>query len=111
MKPPFFITAILAASLLALSGCDNVPETGSTHPKVAEHKKWPRAEFKKLAMGQPDSVVLSKFGQPYLDNNYAGQFGILWTYKNITFDPASGRQDQFATVVFEHGVVTKVIFK
>ncbi len=101
-----YISGIALASFVALSGCtDHAPG-----PK-AELRKWPREEFTRLVMGKPDNVVLSKFGEPFLNNNYAGQFGILWTYRNITFDPVSGRADQFATVVFEHGVVAKVMFK
>lgn len=110
MKSPLLSAAILAASLIALTGCDKVSNPNSVAVKVSQ-KKMPRDEFTKLAMGQPDTVIQSTFGQPVLDNNYAGQFGILWTYKGITFDPATGRQDQFVTVVFEHGVVTKVVFK
>lgn len=104
-----FLTSLLAAAL-ALSGCDQVSNTDASAPKV-QAQKLSRDAFTKLVMGKPDTVVMEKFGQPYLNNNYAGQFGILWTYKNITFDPASGKPDQFATVVFENGVVAKVVFK
>ncbi len=108
MKNIFLISLLAAA--LALSGCDQVSNTDASAPKV-QAQKLSRDAFTRLVMGKSDNFVMEKFGQPYLNNNYAGQFGILWTYKDITFDPASGRPDQYATVVFENGVVARVVFK
>lgn len=103
------LLASALAALLGLAGCDHPRKAPA--PEAAVHKKVSREEFTKAVMGKPDGVVMAKFGKPALDNDYAEQLGILWVYKNLTFDPASGKQDQFATVVFEHGVVTKVVFK
>lgn len=102
------LLAFALFGLLGLSGCDQPRKAPSP---VVVHKPVSRAEFTKSVMGKPDSVVMAKFGKPYLDNDYAEQLGILWVYKNLTFDPATGKRDQFATIVFEHGLVTKVVFK
>ena len=111
MKHPLFKAALLALSLIGLAGCDKVTNPQSTQSKVPADKKWTREEFTRLAMGQPDTVISATFGQPVLDNNYAGQFGILWTYKGITLNPANGQPDAYVTVVFENGKVAKVVFK
>lgn len=106
MKLTFLIAAL--AAVLALSGCDNRP---AHSPKTAMHQKVSREDFSKFVMGKSNVPIEAKFGKPYLNNDYAEQLGILWVYKNLTFDPATGKNDQFATIVFEHGVVTKVVFK
>ena len=106
MNRKLLIPAIVAA--LLLSACDHRPPPA---PRTAIVQKMPREDFTKFVMGKSAVPIEAKFGKPYLDNDYAEQLGILWVYKNLTFDPATGRQDQFATIVFEHGVVTKVVFK
>lgn len=106
MKPTLIVSAL--AATLALSGCDRRPPPA---PKTEVVLKISRDDFTKFVMGKSDSVIQAKFGKPYLNNDYAEQLGILWVYKNLTFDPATGKQDQFATIVFEHGVVTRVVFK
>ncbi|NNM82287.1 MAG: hypothetical protein HKL98_06790 [Burkholderiales bacterium] len=112
MKSSLLKAAVLAFSLLGLSACDHSHSPDSLHAaKIPAGKKWTREEFTKLAMGQPDTVIASTFGQPVQDNDYAGPLGIVWTYHGITVNPQTGQPDQFATVVFEHGKVTKVVFK
>ncbi len=106
MKLKLIISAL--AAMLALSGCDHRPPPA---PKTEVQKKISREAFSKAVMGKPENAIQDKFGKPYLVNDYAEQFGILWVYQNLTFDSATGRQDQFATVVFEHGVVARVVFK
>lgn len=105
--------AILVTAGILLSGCDKFQNPAPPAPKVAAQPsiKFPRDQFSKLVMGQSGRDIKAKIGNPVLDNNYAGELGILWTYQNVTFDPATGRDDRFATIVFENGVVTKVIFK
>lgn len=104
-------TLLLAFALLALSGLSGCDQPRKTPVPAAAHKPVSRQEFTQSVMGKPDSVIMAEYGKPYLNNDYAEQLGILWVYKNLTFDPATGKQDQFATIVFEHGLVTKVVFK
>ena len=106
MKRLLFSIAFTA--LFALSGCD---KPGKPPAPAVVHQKVSRAEFTKFVMGKSDSAIMAEYGKPYLDNDYAEQLGILWVYKNLTFDASTGKQDQFATIVFEHGIVTKVVFK
>ncbi len=104
MKFIFFISALL----IALSGCDQHP---SQPPKTAVMQRLSRDAFTKFVMGKSNVPIEAKFGKPYLINDYAEQLGILWVYRNLTFDADTGRKDEFATIVFEHGVVTRVVFK
>jgi hypothetical protein len=107
----FMKKLLLAFALVALSGLSGCDQPGKAPAPAVAHQPVSREEFTRSVMGKPDSVIMAEYGKPYLDNDYAEQLGILWVYRNLTFDPATGKQDQFATIVFEHGVVTKVVFK
>jgi hypothetical protein len=61
--------------------------------------------------GKSEEQVLEQVGKADAVNDYAGSMGINWVYLKKSVDPATGKVDDFATLVFKNGVVAQVIFK
>jgi len=111
-KTSTLFLAVICASVLALgtSGCGR-QDSGKPAVKAAVlTAPLPREKFLELA-GQSEVKVLERVGKADAVNDYAGSMGITWVYLKKSVDPATGKVDDVATLVFKKGVVAQVIFK
>lgn len=81
------------------------PDNGSAQPGK---KTYTRKEFKALVMGKTQDEVTKLLGKPDSTGETLGE--PFWDYKNVTNDPASGKNDDSVRVFFVGGKVDKVLF-
>jgi len=112
-KTTKLLSALIFAGVLALgtAGCDRQDSGKPTVKPAVLTAPLPRDKFLELVRGQPDAQVLARVGRPDSINDYAGSMGINWIYLGKSVNPATGEVDQVATLVFQKGVVTQVVFK
>lgn len=110
--PTLFLTVTFALALaLGTAGCDRRDSGKPTVKPAVLTAPLPRDKFLELVRGQPDAQVLARVGRPDSINDYAGSMGINWIYLGKSVNPTTGEVDQVATLVFQKGVVTQVVFK
>jgi len=106
----FLAVTFAMALALGTSGCGR-QDGGKPAVKAAVlTAPLPRDKFLELA-GQPESLVLERVGKADAVNDYAGSMGVNWVYLKKSVDPATGKVDDVATLVFKNGVVAQIIFK
>ena len=109
-SPLFFAVTFVLALALGTSGCGR-QDSGKPEVKAAVlTAPLPREKFLELG-GQPESLVLERVGKADAVNDYAGSAGVNWVYLKKSVDPATGKVDDVATLVFKNGVVAQIIFK
>lgn len=105
-----FLAAIVAFAL-GTAGCERKDGAASAVQPAVLTAPLPRDRFAELVRGQRDVQVLARVGKPDATNDFAGSMGVNWVYLRKSVDPASGKVDEVATLVFQNGVVTQVVFK
>ena len=111
-KTSALIFAGVLAGIVALgtSGCGRQDSGKPTVKAAVLTAPVPRDKFLGLA-GQSEERVLERVGRADAVNDYAGSMGVNWVYLKKSVDPATGKVDDVATLVFKKGVVAQVIFK
>jgi hypothetical protein len=97
---------------VVLLGCAGgvKPKEKETPGRPAREKLRTRAEFKAAVMGKSQGDVLKLLGKPSHTQESSG-LGAAWVYERASYDPATGRVDPSADVLFDtKGVVTGVVF-
>jgi hypothetical protein len=112
-KAPTLFLAVAFALTLALgaTGCERQDGGNPAVKPAVLTAPLPRDKFLELVRGQRDAQVLARVGRPDATNDYAGSMGVNWIYLKKSADPATGKVDEVATLVFQNGVVTQVVFK
>jgi hypothetical protein len=97
-----WVTAgLLAELVVAVAIALLVPKGGQTAP-VAKNV-YPREEFRRLVVGKTSLEVLQAVGKPDGTSDVGDRQ--LWYYDCRTLEPASGKTDRRATLIFRKPLV------
>jgi predicted Zn finger-like uncharacterized protein len=80
--------------------------TETPKPPPAGKKTYTRDEFRRLVIGKTPNAVTMAVGKPDDTQNLSAS--VVWYYDRITTDPATGKADAQAQVIFENGKVVRV---
>lgn len=99
---------VLLVLVLAV-GCEKPATTSDLRTvdgKEQARKTYTRDQFRDLLVGKTPDEVVKAVGKPDRTHDIAGR--IVWHYDGMTTDPATGKPDRTAQVIFEQGVVNRV---
>src|SRR5262245_17321947 len=107
-------TILTALSAAVLAGCQDRPSAGvaggasatGTETATVIHTTYTRAKFRELVIGKTPDEVVAAVGKA--DRTVESGTAVFWYYDARTTDPATGKADKKAQVVFRYGKAAEV---